>query len=76
MQTEVIVSIISLVGMVVVALVGYAGARTANNESKALFAYRLDQLEEKMDRHNNLVERITRVEAEVKSLRDRKPPNA
>lgn len=72
MNTEIVVSIIGLVGMVVVALISYAGnkagAKKANSEATALFAYRLDQLEKKMDKHNNLIERMTRVEQRVSDL--------
>lgn len=77
MQTEIIVALIGFVGAVVVALVSYfgnmAGAKAAATENRKLIEYRLDQLEEKMDKHNNLVERLTRLEGSVKIIeQDRK----
>ena len=77
MQTEIIVALIGFVGAVVVALVSYlgnmAGAKSAATENRKLIEYRLDKLEEKMDKHNNLVERLTRLEGSVKVIeQDRK----
>lgn len=73
MNGEIIVAIIGLVGAIIVALISYAGtkagAKKANAESNALFAYRLDKLEEKMDRHNQFMERFQVVEAFVDDLR-------
>ena len=37
-----------------------------SNKNIALVAYRLEQLEKKVDAHNNLVERMTIVETELK----------
>ena len=45
------------------ALVGtLAGTYFANKKSSALIAYRLEALEKKVQAHNNLVERMYRVE--------------
>lgn len=73
MSGEVTVAVIGFLGAVIVALISYAGnragAKKANAESNALFAYRLDQLEAKMDRHNQFMERFQVVEAFVNDLR-------
>ena len=46
---------------IIVALLGLAGtligSYLANRKSTALIAYRLEQLEQKVSKHNNLVER-------------------
>lgn len=55
MSETVIVAILSLVGTL-------AGAYLANKKSTALIAYRLEQLEEKVEKHNNLVSRMYAVE--------------
>ena len=51
---------------IVVALITAAGALIgtyiANRKSAALMEYRLEQLEKKVDKHNNLVERMYAVE--------------
>lgn len=39
------------------------GAYTANKKSTALIAYRLEQLERKVELHNNAVERIYELES-------------
>lgn len=45
------------------ALVGtLAGAYLANRESAALIAYRLEELEKRVQAHNNLVERTYKLE--------------
>ncbi len=64
MQTEIIVAICSLIGTLVGSL---AGIMTANK----LTTYRLEQLEEKVKKHNNLVERMALVEASSKSAHHR-----
>lgn len=47
----------------VLALAGtLAGAYMANRRSAALIAYRLEQLEKKVQAHNNLIERTYRLE--------------
>ena len=39
-----------------------SGAYFANRKSSALVAYRLEELEKKVEKHNNLVERMYAVE--------------
>ncbi len=54
------------------ALVGtLAGAYLANRKSTALIAYRLEQLETKVEKHNNLVERTYRLEEAVQLTEER-----
>lgn len=51
---------------IVVALLGFAGTLIgtylANRKSAALIAYRLEQLEQKVAKHNSLVERTYHLE--------------
>lgn len=39
------------------------------NKTQALIEYRLDKVEEKMDKHNNLVERTYKLEQRVEDMR-------
>lgn len=55
MPETIIVAVISLVGTL-------AGSYFAARRSSALIAYRLEQLEFKVQAHNNLVERMYKVE--------------
>ena len=57
---------------IVVALItaGFAflGVYMSNRKQAALVAYRLEKLEIKVDKHNNVVERMYRLEEQVKNL--------
>lgn len=50
MTETIIVAVLALIGTL-------AGAYMANRKSSALIAYRLEQLEEKVNKHNNVIER-------------------
>jgi len=64
MSEVVIVSIISLVGT----LAGtFGGIMTANK----LTGYRIEQLEKKVEKHNNLIERVYRLEDNDKLLEEK-----
>ena len=62
------------VGTVIAALItaGFAflGVYVSNRKQAALVVYRLEKLEQKVDKHNSVVERMYRLEEEVKSLQD------
>lgn len=59
-------------GTILVALItaGFAflGVYMSNRKQAALVAYRLEKLEIKVDKHNNVVERMYRLEEQVKTL--------
>lgn len=59
---------------VVVALItaGFAflGVYISNRKQAALVAYRLEKLEQKVDKHNSVVERMYRLEENVKNLHE------
>lgn len=55
MTESVIIAIIAFLGTI-------SGAYFANRKSSALIAYRLEQLEGKVNKHNNLVERTYKLE--------------
>ncbi len=64
MSDAVIVAILSLLGTLV-------GSYLANRKSAALIAYRLEQLEEKVNKHNQVVERTFRLEDNDKLLEEK-----
>ena len=64
MNTEITVSLISFLGT----LLGTLGGIIASGR---LTIYRISQLEKKVEKHNNLVERIVKVENSVKSAHHR-----
>ena len=51
---------------IIIAALGFIGALAgtyfSNRKAQALMAYRLEELEKKVDKHNNLVERTYRLE--------------
>lgn len=64
MEPEIVVAICSLVGTLVGSLAGIMKANRLTN-------YRIEQLEEKVKKHNNLVERMAVVEQSAKSAHHR-----
>lgn len=61
MATEIWVAILSLVGT----LVGTLGGILVTNK---LTTYRIEKLEEKVDKHNNLVERTYKLEGRMNAV--------
>lgn len=64
MASTIIVACLSLIGTL-------AGAYFANRKSSALIAYRLEKLEEKVNRHNSVIERTYRLEEQEQLLEER-----
>ena len=64
MTEAIIVAALWLVGTLV-------GSYLANRKSTALIAYRLEQLEQKVSKHNNLVERTYALEESVALMDER-----
>ena len=56
---------VSLIVALITAVFSFAGVYISNRKSQALVEYRLEQLEQKVDKHNNLVERMYRVEGKI-----------
>ena len=59
--SNIIVAVLALAGTL-------GGAFLANKKSTAVIAYRLEQLEKKVEKHNNVVERLYKLEGEVKEI--------
>lgn len=63
MHSEVVVALLSLVGT----FIGTIGGILATQK---LVTYRLQKLEEKVDKHNNLIDRMYKIETRVTLLED------
>lgn len=65
----------SIIESVIVAVItgglSLAGVYIANRKAAALMEYRLEQLEKKVDKHNNLVERMYHIEERVTILEEK-----
>ena len=70
---------------IIVALIGFVGTLSGSLlgvlTAQKLTQYRLQQLEEKVNKHNNLIERMTKLEGrvtetehDIKSLKQYHPP--
>lgn len=64
MTEGIIVGVLSLIGTL-------AGTYFANRKSSALIAYRLDKLEEKVDKHNSVIERTFKLEEQAALIEER-----
>ena len=64
-MNEVVIAVISAV---ITGLFSLWGVYAANRKSQALIAYRLEQLEKKVDKHNSVVERTFILEGDVREL--------
>lgn len=60
---EIIVAVIALVGTI-------AGTLIANRKTTALISYRLDILEKKQDKHNQVIERTYELEKDVAVIKE------
>ncbi len=64
MSTEILIALLALAGT----LIGSFGGILVANK---LVNYRLEQLEKKVEKHNNLVERIAMAENDIKIINHR-----
>lgn len=61
-------AMIQLTGYLISGLISLAVASVQHNKTVALMEYRLEQLEAKQDKHNNLMERMFKLEQKVEDL--------
>lgn len=64
MEQEIIAAVLALCGSL-------CGTYFANRKASALIAYRLEQLEQKVNKHNNLIERTYALEESVALMDER-----
>lgn len=60
-----------MIGMIVVALISFAGTCVGSWGGLKLMSYRIEQLEEKVDKHNHFAERMPVVEEQIKVINHR-----
>ena len=59
---------VAVLSAAITGILSLIGVYLANRKSSALIAYRLEQLERKVDKHNQVVERTYKLEGEVTEL--------
>lgn len=57
--------VVQLIGYVISGVVALYVASKQHSKTSALLEYRLEQLEKKMDKHNNFIERLTMLETKL-----------
>ena len=62
---------ITILVAVITAGFAFLGVYVSNRKQTALVAYRLEKLEAKVDKHNNVVERVYKLESRLESLERR-----
>ena len=68
---ELIVEVIGVAVVIIIQLVTVGMFIGKNNEFKDHIVYRINELEKKQDKHNQLIERMTVVEQSTKSAHHR-----
>lgn len=58
----------NIIVAIITALGAFMGVYFANKKQTALMAYRLEVLEKKVDKHNNVVERLIKLEQKVDDM--------
>lgn len=61
----------AIITAVITGVLALIGTWLSNRKSTALIAYRLEQLENKVEKHNNLVERTYKLEEQASVLETR-----
>ena len=56
---------IGVIAAFITALFSLIGVVVANNSNRKLIVYRIGELEKKVDKHNNLIERMTKAEGRL-----------
>lgn len=63
MSERIIVAIIGVLGT-------FAGSYFTNRKTMALIIYRLEQLEKKVNKHNNLIDRMYKAETNIEVIQE------
>lgn len=59
---------LAVVAAAITALFGFLGTYMANRKQTVLIAYRIEELEKKVNKHNDLIDRMYKVEGKVDEL--------
>ena len=62
----------TIIVAIITAGFAFLGVYISNRKSAAVMEYRIKQLEIKVDKHNNVIERTYKLEQEVKDMKEQK----
>ena len=66
----IITAVAAVVCQVIISLSGRSAAQREREESNRLIVYRLEQLETKVDKHNNVIERVYNLEKDADVIKE------
>ncbi len=66
----IITAIAAVICQVIISMSGRSAAQRERAESNRLIVYRLEQLETKVDKHNNVIERVYNLEKEADIIKE------
>ena len=58
----------AVVAAAITANLGFLGTYLSNQKQSVLIAYRIEELEKKVNKHNNLIERMYKAEGDITEL--------
>lgn len=58
----------AVIAAAITAILGFLGTFLSNREQTAIVAYRIEELEKKVNKHNNLIERMYKAEGQITEL--------
>lgn len=74
MNSDIIIALISGISVAIPSLVATLFSSYQNNkrqeENKKLTMYRLEELEKKVDKYNNMIEKSYQIEADLKNMKE------
>ena len=59
---------VPLISAIITGLLSLVGVYAANRKTTALVTYRIEQLESKMDKHNQMIERVYKLEGRATEM--------
>lgn len=59
---------VPLISAIITGLLSLLGVYAANRKTTALVTYRIEQLESKMDKHNQMIERVYKLEGRTTEM--------
>ena len=62
MDSTIVVSLITLIGVIITSVLSFFAMRKESADNFKLFIYRVEQLEKKVEKHNSVVDRIYKLE--------------
>jgi hypothetical protein len=66
----IITAVAAVVCQVIISMSGRSAAQRERAESNRLIVYRLEQLETKVDKHNNVIERVYNLEKDADVIKE------